>query len=259
MASLLQLPRELRDLIVVEVITAPIAVSPDKGLIPSKHILPRAPFREIYTAYGLLLANRQLHAEATEALKHMRPSANFHINVAPPNDANTRRVALCFVSLCVPRRYEQLEETNTTLYLDVEGTYEANVRMLGNLAYYGASRLYNYHRKLIHRFQQADHVPCANITIVPSCDLLAQRRGEPVSIDDAMALRDQPWVYVYDSVMGASDKYGTHPDRFTLIRKDMIAAVIDPWMMGLGAHVGKVRIWVADGANGKWEVTKEDT
>jgi len=264
MTSLLQIPRELRDIITVDVLTSPIAVSPDYAQISSKHVLPIVPFHRLYTGYGLLLANRQLHAEATDALKHMCPSANFRIDAVPPDECHPIDFAFRFASYCVPRRYKQLEQVNLSIHLAVEETYDANVRMLGYaVVSYGASRIYIIHSKLVQRFQQADRVPCTNINIVPSCDFLEQQRHEPVTFDDPMANCSSLWLdfnHMFDFrnlVMGALDKYETHPDRFSLMRKDMIAALIYPWFAEL-SHTDRVRIWVVGGANGEWEIGKQE-
>jgi hypothetical protein len=260
MSSFLQIPRELRDLIVTEVLTSSITVSQEDAEIPPTTIFPSKPLHQAYTAYGLLHTNQQLQIEVIEALARIRPRADFKLDVVVPDDAQKRVVALRPSSHCVPKRFDQLEEINLTLHLAIEKTYEANVRMLGYLVYYGASRMFNLHHQLIQTFQQAARIPCVNIIIVPSCEFLAQVHSEPVAFDDFMAVGEPPWAFYYmNVVMGASEKYGMHPDRFSSVRKDMIAAVMGPCMSGmLGDKSERVRIWVEDGANGKWEVGNRD-
>jgi hypothetical protein len=90
MSSLLGLPRELRDQIIEDVLNSAIDLPFHDTFFPSPEGFARGdiwpvkpiPPHRLFTSCGLLLTNRQLNAEVTDALGRLPPRADFYMTIA---------------------------------------------------------------------------------------------------------------------------------------------------------------------------------
>ncbi|KAF2688354.1 hypothetical protein K458DRAFT_147093 [Lentithecium fluviatile CBS 122367] len=259
MSAFLSIPRELRDLVIEEVVTSSITAPPELAQSAVRRIMPLPPSHRVYTAYSLLLTNWQLHAEVTEALERLRPRATVHIEATFTNPTNQFSWDLRPLCLRIPKRSQWLEGIDLVIHAVCEETYQANVQMLANVFWHEESKLIGLIPTILHLSTNADNIPRLNIEVIPSCDFLGQVRNKPMDYDDTLATDEPPWCPEYSNFWGSRNvESSTDPERYILLRRKIISAGIAAWVREwFVTWVRSITIWVGGGAVGRWEV-KDD-